>query len=123
MSKDYYEIGYGKPPKTTQFKAGKSGNPKGRPRKSRDNSTLVNEELDAVVKVTENGVVKRLSLRRFIFKGLVNRAAKGDLRALQVLLKFPDDKPEEASFDAGPADFKLLDKFKAGLLRRAKDET
>ena len=28
-----YEVGYGKPPKTTQFKKGTSGNPKGRPRK------------------------------------------------------------------------------------------
>ncbi len=24
-----YEVGYGKPPKNTQFKKGKSGNPKG----------------------------------------------------------------------------------------------
>jgi len=27
-----YKIGYGKPPKSSQFKRGKSGNPKGRPR-------------------------------------------------------------------------------------------
>src|ERR1700737_3744630 len=27
-----YEVGYRKPPKTTRFKAGKSGNPKGRPK-------------------------------------------------------------------------------------------
>jgi hypothetical protein len=27
-----YEVGYGKPPQSTQFKKGKSGNPKGRPK-------------------------------------------------------------------------------------------
>ena len=27
-----YEVGYGKPPKHTQFKKGQSGNPKGRPK-------------------------------------------------------------------------------------------
>jgi hypothetical protein len=31
-----YEVGYGKPPKDTQFKKGSSGNPKGRPRKTLD---------------------------------------------------------------------------------------
>ena len=35
MSKDDkdadYEVGYGKPPETTRFKKGQSGNPKGRP--------------------------------------------------------------------------------------------
>jgi hypothetical protein len=27
-----YKVGYGRPPKATQFKPGKSGNPKGRPK-------------------------------------------------------------------------------------------
>ena len=27
-----YEVGYGKPPKHSQFQKGKSGNPKGRPK-------------------------------------------------------------------------------------------
>lgn len=31
-----YEVGYGRPPKATQFKPGQSGNPKGRPRKDYD---------------------------------------------------------------------------------------
>jgi len=32
MSND--DVGYGKPPKNTRFKAGVSGNPKGRPKRS-----------------------------------------------------------------------------------------
>ena len=31
-----YEVGYGKPPKSTQFKPGRSGNPKGRTKGSRN---------------------------------------------------------------------------------------
>ena len=36
-----YEIGYRKPPKATRFKAGQSGNPKGRPRGSKNLSTYL----------------------------------------------------------------------------------
>ncbi len=36
MNNNDYEIGYRKPPKSTQFKRGKSGNPKGRPKKERE---------------------------------------------------------------------------------------
>jgi hypothetical protein len=30
-----YEIGYRKPPKATQFRKGRSGNPRGRPKRSK----------------------------------------------------------------------------------------
>ena len=33
---DPYEVGFGKPPERTRFKKGRSGNPKGRPRKKPD---------------------------------------------------------------------------------------
>ena len=51
-----YEVGYGKPPQHTQFKKGHSGNIKGRPRGSRNASTLLDEALRERVMVTENGV-------------------------------------------------------------------
>ena len=34
VSMSGYKVGYGKPPKATQFKKGKSGNPRGRPKGS-----------------------------------------------------------------------------------------
>ena len=47
-----YEVGYGKPPKATRFKPGKSGNPGGRPKgsgkKSRTTDAVV-EKMKALV--------------------------------------------------------------------------
>lgn len=36
VSKKPYEVGRGKPPKATRFQKGKSGNPKGRPKKKQE---------------------------------------------------------------------------------------
>src|ERR1700721_384432 len=39
-----YEVGYGRPPKASQFPAGRSGNPKGRPKGARNKRPGPHEE-------------------------------------------------------------------------------
>jgi Family of unknown function (DUF5681)/DNA methylase len=81
-----YEIGYGKPPRHTQFRKGQSGNPKGRPRGAKNSATLLNEALDEPVVVTENGRRKTITKKQVIVKQIVNKAAGGDYRSIQLLL-------------------------------------
>jgi hypothetical protein len=50
---DDYEVGYGKPPKETKFAQGKSGNPKGRPKGSKNIATLFMEIGRQPIRVTE----------------------------------------------------------------------
>src|SRR5208282_6841783 len=83
-------VGYRRPPRRRQFKPGLSGNPKGRPRGSRNASTLLDEALKERVTVSENGRRRKVTKLEVILKQLVNTAAKGDHRATRLLLEWTE---------------------------------
>jgi hypothetical protein len=79
-----YEVGYGKPPVATRFKAGDpSRNPSGRPRREPSTLEMYDEELRAKLEVTEGGRKRRLAKKRLIVKQQVNQALKGESAALK----------------------------------------
>jgi Family of unknown function (DUF5681) len=78
-------VGYGRPPVNTQFKKGQSGNPKGRPKGSFNVSTLFMKTLREKVVINENGQRKKVTKLEAALKQLVNKAASGDLRAINQL--------------------------------------
>ena len=86
MSSKNYEVGYGKPPKHSQFKPGRSGNPKGRPKGARGLKTDLKEELRSRVKVTENGQTTSVSKQQLVIKALFQKAIKGDVRAAERIM-------------------------------------
>lgn len=88
-NKDDYEVGYGRPPRRTQFKPGSSGNPKGRPRGSKNLATIVRQVLDARVAVRERGRVRTITKREALFAQLVHEGLSGNLRAIELLFKIP----------------------------------
>jgi hypothetical protein len=104
-----YEVGYGKPPRDTRFKRGQSGNPRGRPPGAKNLSTLLNEALNELVVVTENGGRKRISKRRAAFKQLVNDAAKGEWRALKLLVDILQDIERRSEPQTEESSFSLAD--------------
>ena len=81
-----YEVGYGQPPKAHQFLKGCSGNPKGRPKGTRNLKTDLMEELGEQITLNEGGKPKTLSKQRALLKSLTARAIKGDGRAVSALL-------------------------------------
>jgi hypothetical protein len=97
--------GYGRPPKKNQFRKGESGNPKGRPPKSKDDvqSVLLMKDIkdacDRRIVVHEDGVSKRVSLRQFLFSKLTHRAVStGDVKALDQLLRWVE-KADRAALE------------------------
>ncbi len=82
-----YEIGYRRPPKTSQFKKGKSGNPRGRPKGSTNFLTLLNKELDQPIVVNENGKKKTITRMQAMVKRMVSGALQGEQKALLSLVE------------------------------------
>ena len=116
---DDYEVGYGKPPRHTQFVKGQSGNPRGRPRGTKNFATLLNEVLNERVTVTENGGRRRLSKCHAIAAQLVNRSANADFRAMKILLDIVRDieRPNEPvpgeTTEFSEADQKVLEQLRS----------
>lgn len=81
-----FEIGYKRPPKSGQFKSGKSGNPKGRPKGSSNLLTVLEKELGQSIVVNESGKKKTVTRLQAMVKRLVAGALQGEARALLTLV-------------------------------------
>lgn len=80
-----YEMGYMRPPKSGQFKAGQSGNPKGRPSGSKNIYKLLDDIVNEKIQMTKNGKPVRISKKQAMLFQAVNKAVQGDLKAFQTL--------------------------------------
>ena len=81
-----YDVGYGKPPRHTQFRPGESGNPKGRPKSARNLATIVENTLNERIVVREGDRSRSISKREALVLTLVNGALKSDPKAVAALL-------------------------------------
>ena len=80
------KVGYGRPPKKSRFQPGQSGNPKGRPKGTKDLKTDLAEELLEMIQVTEGGRKRAISKQRAMVKSLMARAVQGDVRAITAVI-------------------------------------
>jgi uncharacterized protein DUF5681 len=101
-----YEVGRGKPPRSSQFKPGQSGNPGGRKKGSRNFRTIVLEVLDSEIELTEGGRTRRVPMIEALMLRQVQEGLRGHLRAIDSLIdryerhasqevEQADDLPEE----------------------------
>jgi hypothetical protein len=80
-----YQIGYGKPPKSGQFKRGVSGNPSGRPRKPTDPDSEWRRELSSKVPAIEKGKQKLITRSAAYKRQTMNKAIQGNTQAIRVV--------------------------------------
>jgi hypothetical protein len=84
-----HPVGYTSPPEHTRFKKGKSGNPRGRPKKQDDIYTLLQRVLKR--KVQLKGADQQMPIREALIRKLRELALSGDARALNLLRRILDE--------------------------------
>lgn len=115
-----YVVGYRRPPETTQFKPGESGNPKGRPKGSRPVGTLLQDILQQKIAVTENGKTKRIPVLEVMLRRLANDAMRGEQRAIKFLMQLLEQYRDSAQTNLALGEMLAED---AEILAEYLDET
>ena len=115
------KVGYGRPPKVNQFKPGKSGNPKGRPKGSLNLVTDLAAELTEQITVREDGRTRRISKQRALIKSLLAKGIQGEVRAAAAVLALYARVNVEGIVDAtdsiDDAELAILKRFAPRLLK------
>ena len=81
-----YTVGKGRPPIGTRWKPGQSGNPRGRPKGTRNIGAVLNDVLRQKIAVTENGQTRRMPVLEAMMRRLVNDALRSTPSAVKLLL-------------------------------------
>jgi hypothetical protein len=114
-----YEVGYGKPPKDTQFRKGASGNPKGRPKKPQDFAEQLLRAARVPVTITEKGRRVRRPRYDVAILQLLNKTMAGDMKAMNT---FFDLYPRALEKVALAAAQEARDSVKHVDIRKLSDE-
>jgi hypothetical protein len=114
-------VGYGRPPKHSQFRKGQSGNPKGRPKKRKTLPDLLDHELEQKIEVKG----KLLTKEELMAKVLVQNAIKGQPAAMKVLfehLRSREGQNDLQDFDPQLEDHLALERWVQKLKRRSTED-
>jgi hypothetical protein len=123
-----YAVGYGRPPKATQFKPGQSGNARGRPKGPRTIGAILREVIGQKIVVTEGSKSRRLPVLEVMLRRLVNEAMRNDPKAMKLLIslveRYSESPDLEAHLDELLADDQaILKEFLEGAVPDAVDRT
>ena len=80
-----YEVGYGRPPAAHQFKKGRSGNPRGRPKGAKNEATVLRDLLNRKIDVRQGGRARKITIFEAILLRFTEDALKGNTKSATFL--------------------------------------
>lgn len=92
-----YEAGFGRPPRHTSSE-GQSGNPKARPKGSKNIATMFHEAINQKIKIKDQASTRYVTKMEAAFTQLTNKAATGDLKALRDVIWLAQSLPADPKF-------------------------
>jgi hypothetical protein len=78
-----------------KFEPGQSGNPSGRPKGTKNPSTILKEMLEEELEVVIDGVKVKKTFKDLIVRKLIKKANDGDLRAIQEIFDRVEGKAKQ----------------------------
>jgi hypothetical protein len=105
------EVGYGRPPKSTQWKKGQCGNPKRQyKRVAKGTLAIIDAMFAEQIDIIENGVPRRVSVFEAILLQLLSKEISGNRRAIAARLKYQEfvasqGKPGGVTFEYPQDDY------------------
>jgi hypothetical protein len=90
-----YDVGYKKPPRASQFVPGQSGNLKGRPKGSKNKSTILKKVLSSTVSIRENGETRIVTREEAGWLAMAGQAMRGSFKHMMFLMTWKE-KMEKA---------------------------
>jgi hypothetical protein len=121
------EVGYKRPPKSTRWKKGQSGNPTGRKKGTPNLRTDLMAEMAEVIQITESGSARKITKQRALLKSLTARGIQGDARAANLVLtlmaRLLEPEPlDDTDTATSPADEAILEAYMRRMQRKPKGE-
>ena len=96
-----YEVGYGKPPKATRFKKGKSGNPSGRPRRRPTVADVLDKVANRKIRARDGGNVRQITQMEAVLLKQFEKAIKGDQKAADLITRLVQSLPQDLAQSTG----------------------
>jgi Family of unknown function (DUF5681) len=112
-----YEVGYGKPPKRTQFQPRQSGNPSGRSKVRATYAALTRLELDKKIPLGRGDDNRTITKRQVIAARLRKAIKGGDIEAFKLAMLIDQDPASDEPIDEAKENERFWVKAKKELKR------
>jgi hypothetical protein len=120
-----HSVGYGNPPRAHRFRPGQSGNPRGRPKNTKNETTILRELLNRKIEVRDGGRPRKITVLEAILLRFTEDALKGNTKTATFLFNryAASNSTEPQSEDISATDREIIDEFVERLKTQLREKS